>query len=273
MPGLIRSQSYFGLAANGGGGEEPEHPHEPEGMTTDVDSPWDVLPLEYPTYSSEGWRWEYTNARLSLIQPGDCPKSPPNAIRGTYPVGFGGGSAPVNVETAVPLCDELYMHVWTRWSANWNNNGNTGTKFGFVFSQGSSPYTNWFINANDDFGIQMETSGATGSPGMADFAAQGFSNRLDWYLTSDAVNDGSWQEWEIWAKANTGTDFNGSIRYWRNGVLEISSDQVKWFGDNMTKRWNRVQWSPTYGGGNNPVPIEQYMDIDHWYVSYKVNGF
>ncbi len=33
--------------------------------------------------------------------------------------------------------------------------------------------------------------------------------------------------------------------------------------------WTQVWWDPTYGGGLNPVPFDQFFEVDHMIVSVK----
>jgi hypothetical protein len=69
--------------------------------------------------------------------------------------------------------------------------------------------------------------------------------------------------------ANTPGQANGTFTAWKNGVPFMSRTGIRYFPTDRTPAFNRVQWSPTYGGGTNPVPYTLTQDIDHWYISVK----
>jgi len=62
---------------------------------------------------------------------------------------------------------------------------------------------------------------------------------------------------------------NGVIRMWINGSTWIEDTAVCFFYRTQTVGWKSFWFNPTYGGGANPVPANQYLDIDHMYVSVK----
>ena len=89
----------------------------------------------------------------------------------------------------------------------------------------------------------------------------------DTLTTQDDV--GTWRKYEYLFVANSPGQANGTFTAWKNGVPFMSRTGIRYTPTDRTPSFNRVQWSPTYGGGNNPVPYELTQDIDHWYISVK----
>jgi hypothetical protein len=74
---------------------------------------------------------------------------------------------------------------------------------------------------------------------------------------------GTWVEYEILLKANSSNSTpDGQLDVWINGAHTHHYTDVNWqMGSSRT--WQSLAWNPTYGGGPNPVPYNQYEYIDH----------
>lgn len=286
-----------GLLRRASGGGDGTHPNEPSGAVVISDATWASLPPLYPSIqaSSNFGVDSGSTSNLSIITPTTKPwtSATNKALRFSYPQGADiGGGAPNtlnndfgfrgNIVGAESGVDEIYLDFWVRFgraaSGNdlqgpWDDNGNVGTKIGFVLGTVEGALeSHFFYNATPNRGAQMETAG--GTVGTANPASHGFGNSLDWYPGA-CIDDGSWQRHIIYAKSNTGTSFNGVFRYWINdtSVADIDMSDVKHFQNTATKRWATLLISPTYGGGTNDPPVNLFMDFGPFYVSGKVNGF
>ena len=69
--------------------------NQPAGYTMAFDTPWNVLPVLQPVWSSEGYHfYAGRGSTLSIVQVPEAPKSAPNVLRIGFPRGFPGGGAP-----------------------------------------------------------------------------------------------------------------------------------------------------------------------------------
>jgi hypothetical protein len=79
---------------------------------------------------------------------------------------------------------------------------------------------------------------------------------------------GTWQHWELYLKLNDAGSANGIARLWIDGRLVTEASDVNYRGPGRADaRWWIFHWSPTYGGGGEGPPHEQYLDFDQVYVS------
>jgi hypothetical protein len=225
--------------------------NEPAGMRVATNTPWDAVPPPLPQHDAYGWGWEYTDRNLSIVQDPTAPRSPGNVLRTTYPAGFRGGSAPANIEVDLEGSPTtVYVCYWVKRSANWTDNGNAGTKFFFVYATSSHGYVAMNRNLTHHFALES-----------------GSVPNIDYYGPPDDV--GTWRKYEYLFVANTPGQANGTFTAWKNGVPFMSRTGIRWAADGRTPAFNRVQWSPTYGGGRNSTPYTLTQDIDHWYISVK----
>ena len=232
--------------------------NEPSGMTVATNTPWDAPPPPLPQHDDYGWGYEYSGNNISVVSDPTAPKSPDNVLRTTYPAGFRGGSAPANIEVDLEGSPTtVYVCYWVKRSANWTDNGNAGTKFFFVFTPyaGQPDYSHAYVAMNRNLTHHFALESGGGVPG------------IDYYGPQDDV--GTWRKYEYLFVANSPGQANGSFTAWKNGVPFMSRTGIRYFPADRTPAFNRVQWSPTYGGGNNPVPYTLTQDIDHWYISVK----
>ena len=289
-------------AAAGGGGGGGAHPNEPSGMTVLADESWAfsdgaISTSEIPDYPGltddpRGFGFEGGRDNSSIITPSTNPFGG-KAVRMLFNASDPnlGGSAPATLTNdygeragGPPPMDELYWHFWVRLgkpsgvgndlTVGWDDAGNAGTKLGFMmFSQTTSApgYANVFLNATiPGNGAQLESE--TVAVGVLNPSKYGFGDAKNWFL-GDYIDDGSWTEYVVHAKSNTGTNWDGTFKMWRKGVLVLDLDDVKFFPDGTPKRWIKFQITPTFGGGTNEPLTDQYMDWGPFYASGKVNGF
>lgn len=228
--------------------------NEPTGLTKVTDTPWDAAPPALPQHDAHGWGYEYTGANISVVTDATAPRSPGSVLRTTYPTGFRGGSAPANIEIRFDNARVVYVCYFVKRSADWTDNGNAGTKFFFVHTPYSGLQAYVAMNRNLTHHFAVESSGAGGPT-------------LDYYGPQDDV--GTWRKYEYLFVANTPGAADGTFTAWKNGVPFMYRAGIAYFGAGLTPAFNRVQWSPTYGGGTNPVPYTLYQDIDHWYISAR----
>ena len=235
--------------------------NEPAGMTMVTNTAWDAMPLQYPKPNADGWTYEYTPEDISIFQDATAPKSPSNVLRTTFPQGMQGGGAPTTIDHALPSgMKTLFVCLWLRRSADWDDSHNVGTKHFFVLGNDG---TQFFISFTHDlsdnhqyhyFGIESPDASAN----------------LDGYTNFDETPGlGSWHKYEYVFVSNTAGAANGTMTGWRDGVLMMQFNNLKYAKSGQAASWYQLDWSPTFGGGLNPVPHTEYIDVDHFYVSAK----
>ncbi len=251
-------QSGFGTPA----GRPPGCTHEPPGVEPISSQPWDSVPPKPPKVDQHGWRVTKDYERLSIISDPSAPLSPPYVLQGRFPQGMRGGGGPFHIEVRFSPVRVLYQCFGIRLSPGFTNNGNAGTKLAFVYNtytgkpHSSSAYLNLFGGASDAGTMGVNTEGPGGFN-------RNMATRFRW-----SSHLGQWHRFEFLMVANTQATANGILQIWVDGVQDTYHTDVKWFLDQVAPTgFTRIDITPTYGGGHNPVPYDQFIYIDHWYIS------
>ena len=222
---------------------------------------WNAVPPSVPNVDADGWGYEYTPENLSILRDATAPRSPSNVLRTTFPQGMPGGGAPTTIDHALtPTLTTLYVCLWLRRSADWDDSQNVGTKHFFVLgNDGTNFYVGFTHDLSDNnlyhyFGVE--------SPD-ATVNVEGYTS------VNETPGLGSWHKYEYLFVGNTAGAANGSMRAWRDGVQIMQRLNMKYAASGRAPQWALLSWSPTFGGGLNPVPHTEYIDLDHFYVSGK----
>jgi hypothetical protein len=234
-------------------------PHEPSGFTKVSGNPFDALPPDNPKVDVYGYTKYYGTTNLSILSDGTAPASPPNFLRLLFPAGHGGGDAP-NAFVAGDLAGSgpktrFYTRIRFRVSSNWTDNGNAGTKF-FFFDQ--SQGNNHYVGLTEQGQLRL----AVNLQSTFGYATPSGPNHLGTSLTK-----GTWHDAEILIVANTPGKYDGIARVWVDGTKTIDATDMGYFALGQTAHFDGFWFNPTYGGGYNPVPANQSLDLDHWYTS------
>jgi hypothetical protein len=81
-----------------------------------------------------------------------------------------------------------------------------------------------------------------------------------------------WHEFEWKMTPNTMDQADGTLRFWIDGQLADSLDNVRWYGpaiDPAIEGWNAVVIEPIYGGGPNSPIHDMYVDVGRTMVRAK----
>jgi hypothetical protein len=217
-----------------------------------------------PGLSSEGFWFAPRQANtLSIVDVPDAPLSPGTALRIGYPQGMPGGGSPSRWGSReVPTNQgSVYVCAWVRLSSNYSNNGNVGTKFFFL----RDPWNNHFVG----FDAPDRNRDAFLMTGLQ-FRDATLSTNVGQVATpNDNVSGGGWHKIEIIWQANTPGQKNGRYRQWVDGALTGQSDTVMWWLAGQTPHFTSIWFDPTFGGGLNRVPHDQWIDVDHLIVALK----
>jgi hypothetical protein len=265
-PSGIESDARANADAGADGGTSSDPcAHEPAGYTRFNEQPWDAAPIRN-VQTPQGWIDDYDNGAqaFSIVSDPTSPFPSPNhnVIRGHFPQGAPGGSSPFFVYRQFDPAEQyknIYFCLLLKHDANFDNtNGNTGTKFIWLAGdqvQGTQLYTS-HNQSNMEFTVyQQGTVDRSLDPTLDPTAAQLIGRR------------GSWVTYELLFKANTANGTaDGELHAWIDGVKTQQFTNVDY---QMTpaRTWLSIGWNPTYGGGLNPVPRDQYQDMDHLRLS------
>ena len=232
--------------------------HEPSGYFVISDQPFTTKPPVAPATDQYGWTIRGIDAfRVSEDSDATAPRSGPKVMRGWFRQGGNGGAAPFKlIRNFDRNYKAIFVCVFTKLDPAYTNNGNAGTKFGFILSpyQGTSQGVGPYFNLTNNLGINMESSGAVLNRNM---------------LSSfNLVNHrGVWHKVEFLVVGNSLGKSDGIARMWVDDAKVLDVTDVQYFFPSQAPAFDGITWNPTYGGGTNPIPYDMYQWVDHWYLS------
>lgn len=250
--------------------------HEPPGFVRFSDQPWDrlmsatVTPLgrlqrffRRSTESPLLWRFQRrTSSRDDdIVRDASAPRSPSNVLRIIYTPDMSPDAEPSVHWIGLPLVREVYTAWWIKISPNWHPNPAGGGKITFLWvtpnGQGQV-YTNLYHKGGN------EVAGwASGPPYRIGVNTEWepYAQKI-WLpnVTTTFVNPGEWYLLEFYYRWGTAGD--GIIRWWVDGVLNGDHTTVAFPSGGLG--FTQFEYAPTI---QVPPPMEQYMYIDHTYIS------
>ncbi|HEY0930070.1 MAG TPA: Ig-like domain-containing protein [Gemmatimonas sp.] len=243
--------SAGGPTLSGGGANEPS------GYATIFSNPMSTLPPKHPLKDAYGFRNFFGTNYLAVQTEGAA-----TYMRATFPKGTGGGAdypnafASLDWGSVTTGMTKMYMRLRVRLSSNWTDNGNTGTKFFFFLQQqGNNHYIGMTNGGLFQPMLGLQSTFGYGTPSGPN------------HYTPSPLSKGDWHELEVLVEANTPGQYNGKYRMWVDGQLLVTRTDVGYFAAGQVVKFEEMYFNPTYGGGYNPVPADQSIDIDHWYMS------
>jgi hypothetical protein len=198
--------------------------------------------------------------------PGD---SRQNALELRMPRGLSGGYAPSKVGQHPdnpgrgPLRWEpsentghLYIGFYVRFSPNYDLNGNMGQKVLYLKSDRTENRELAHM-----VGI-MVNDGNGGNQLWPTYAPQTPFGRYQVASTAqNDLNDGGWHLIEYLQGPNTPGLEDSTLQAWVDGRPEGTWTNAKYFDFGQVPTLNRLEISPIYGGGNRPMPADQWVRV------------
>lgn len=205
----------------------------------------------------------------------------PTALRVMFPAGHRGGTAPQSIRFPFPQPSPgVYIAYQFRASPRFTFNGNVQTKSGWLRRTGdggSGFIVPQFRRGKGWGGGGRGNNGSTGggaaNPLIPSWNMQGLPNSNDALEGSGGgrdLNDGRWHWIEMQMVASSGFDASDGVgRMWIDGRLYFSYTTVKYFGPRWPGEFSfdHFRIEPTYGGGRNPSPFDQYFDFGPIFIS------
>jgi uncharacterized protein YjdB len=241
---------------------------EPSGMTV-------ITQRAFNSTVEDNWTvpsWAGTDV-LSIVSDPTAPNSPSSVEQIRFPAGFGGGDSPALTERNLgSTASTMYVSMWIKISSNWQGHP-TGTNKVLHF---------WVAGLNRVF-VYIDGSGSNilqpylGLQGIATAYNDGAGS------TSTSVNlrpnvqgqtgaqivRGQWYHWELVLSVNTSGSTNGTADWWINGVQVGHYTGIGYVSSGQSRTWEDMKWDPTWGGLGGTISADQFMWMDHIYISGK----
>jgi hypothetical protein len=234
-----------------------------------------ITERSFSAIAEDGWTvptgTDLTN--FTVIPDVTAPKSAPSVLQIRFPAGFSAGGSPALTERDLgSTASTLYVSMWIKLSSNWVGQM-TGTNKVLHF---------WMAGLNRLF-VYIDGSGANilqpyvGLQGIATPYNDGAGS------TSTSVNlrpnvagqtgaqivRGQWYHWELVFAINSSGGTDGSADWWINGVQVGHYTGIGYVSASQSRVFETMKWDPTWGGLGGTVPADQFMTMDHIYISGK----
>jgi hypothetical protein len=229
------------------------YPNEPAGFTQITERGFDAR-------VEQGWTDRGGN-NFSIITDGTAPRSPQNVGRATFPLGFAGGTGPILTGRDIRSGNftSIYISFWIKLSPNWDGHTSFVNKI----------YHLWINGQNK---VYLSAQGSNAGPLQPQVRLQGIpgpsiTRNLTPNVGAVSITRGNWHRWELVVTANTVGNADGVVEWWIDGVKVGSYRDVQI--TSASRIWTNVDWNPTWGGTGDIVPADQFMYMDHIYISGK----
>lgn len=229
--------------------------HEPSGLTKITERPWD-------TFDEDGWGHR-EDGRYSIVSDDKAPKSPSSVGQMRYPGesspgacdGLMGGTAPGNTSRTFANTSELYIHFWIKISDPFQGHDSGVNKIIFLFN----------VDENDEK-MYLLARGKDNNSLRLNVNAIGQYNDN---VASGALTRGRWHEVEAHLVMNTPGVKDGQLHIWLDGTKIAEHTNVEYSASGEAETFDNIRWNPTWGGTGDCLEQNQYMWMDHVYVSGK----
>lgn len=244
--------------------------NEPSGFTTVSVDDWTSAPPALPAVSPSGWGIRSgAGTKITRVTDPTAPTGDSSVLSGLFRQGDPGGSGPFRMDRLFSsTVTSVYQCIWMKHSTNFTDNGNTGTKFGFllpVANGGTNHYWGFHGGTTDLFTPMIGVQGNSG--GLISKSHEAHNPGGSRF---QSIPLGVWRKYEVLIVGNSSPGVpDGSVTMWVDGLKAIDKRNILIFPSDRPQGFMGVTWNPTYGGGLNPVPWDQWMFVDRWYVSVK----
>jgi hypothetical protein len=229
------------------GGSNADWPNEPGGFRTINDQSWGA---------TTGNGWSYLRRQGSknddIVSDSSAPESAASVLRMIFTTDMDRDSEPgVHWLRLGSRPREIFTGWWMKLSPNWRPSPAGGGKITFLW-------------APDGQGQVYSNIGGSSAPHRININTEWAPYGQKFWepnVATTRVNYGTWYrvEWYLRWESSPGRG-DGIIRWWVNGVLNGDYRSVRFPGCCL----QQFEFAPTL---QNPPPTEQYMYIDHTYVS------
>jgi hypothetical protein len=205
-----------------------------------------------------GWYDDNAPSKYSITQDATAPFSASSVGQQKFAAGMSGGGSPAVSEKGIGSRGTVYLSYWVKLSSNWYGHPGSGVNKQIFLWSDDQPtvYTS----------AQGEGSGKL-SPEVRLQGSGGTTNLTPNLVPGAEFTRGVWHHWELVLVANTSGSSNGAADWWIDGVKVGSYKNVRFASGNGA--WTLFQFSPIWGGTGGSVPADQFIWMDHIYISGK----
>lgn len=229
--------------------------NEPLGMTMAIERPFDSVAGAFIP----------SGHTLTVVSDATAPYSPPHIMRGTILAGTDDQTSVYLFEDGTDDFDTVYICYWARYSANWEGHPTGVNKEFYFWTNGDTPSIYFDANGGGDGELipQLETQGAVSTP-----LGAGEVHLIPNLVPGVRIIRNQWQLREVILKANTSGHTDGSCDVYIDNSHVASYGSIQWRSGASV--WNLFRQNSFWGGNAGAtVSADQWIDIDHMYVSGK----
>jgi uncharacterized protein YjdB len=222
--------------------------NEPAGLSVISDRPWNTL-------SFTGWGMDDPGvAQMSIVSDATAPLSPTNVYQFLYPQGMAAGAAG-GLQWYYLTRNELFIGMYFKYSEGWTQSGSNLTKLFYVYQRVGDNRQASFMIVNGP------------SAGPWDLRISNEPDGGAWWtqnVNNVRIYPGRWHRLELYMKkASSSSAGDGVVRWWVDGVLAANYESAKLRGDPFSE----FHFSPVWGGLGGTKPKNEYLWVDHIYLS------
>jgi hypothetical protein len=247
-------------------------PNEPAGYVRFAENDLSTLPsgLWKPGGQAGQWSWfpvgdpDLTLGATTVAGMA----SSPDFMSTRFRSGIKGGNGPVNFggwESTTKQKSKVYLSIWIRIRGTGYENHPVGTKMGFL-SYGD----NVSQTQNQGFFILQGYNGQGVKNNFnISFNQQNIVTRnlIQNVNSSRLFTAGPWHHFEAVFEVNTIGQSNGRYKLWIDGVKVSDYNNVMYITSSKPNKFNYWKWNPTWGGMGGTRTRNDFIDIDHVYMS------
>ncbi len=259
-----------------------QYPNEPPGYIRFAELNMSALP-NFPRSTAGAlagawYAYPQGDPDLLVVTPDlSAPQSPPNVFSVRFKLGLPGGAGPVNFggwdvgTSAQGQRRAAYLSMWIKIVGADFENQSFGTKLGFLEygPQASNQISQgiWLLKNNN--GVQEVESNwkmtfyeeFLGVPGQVNRILQQNKTPLA------VMTAGTWHHWETVVVKNTVGQADGVFNWWIDGTQIIGHNDVVWVTSVDTTGFLSFKFNPTWGGSGGARTRDDFLAIDHIYLS------
>jgi hypothetical protein len=271
LPSLVFSADAQLLPSGGN-----SHPNEPSGFIRFAEHNMSSLPSFPRTLGGLMGSWyghPQGDPDLVVVNPDtSAPESPPNTVRTRFFAGLQGGIAPVNMggwdaagTGAGGQKSKLYVSVWVHILGPDYQNHPVGTKMGFI------AYGEVVSGAQNQGVFRLKGNGSTAPQHSfkLEVHQQNHVNRVLGQNVNGAslMTTGTWHQWEWLVELNTLGQADGILKWWIDGTLIMDYSDMEYILPGFQTKFHQWRWQPVWGGTGSVRTRDDFIAIDHVYMS------
>jgi len=241
---------------------------EPPGMNV-------ITERSFSAVAEDGWSVptgsDLTN--FTVVSDATAPKSAPLAMQIRFPAGFGAGGSPALTERDLgSTASTLYVSMWIKLSSNWVGQMTGTNKVLHFWMAGLNRLFVYIDGAGNNIlqpyvglqGIATPYNDGAGSTSTSVNLRPNVSGQ-----TGAQIVRGQWYHWELVFAINSSGSTDGTADWWINGVQVGHYTGIGYVSASQSRVFQTMKWDPTWGGLGGTVPADQFMTMDHIYISGK----